>query len=140
MEVLRGSLKAEVTPAQAMSLILERFLKNISSWACTTKVYIILHRCLQDNAGNLATNMAKELKAKEHLIHTYQKKASEDSYEVKMYADVIQLYNSYLKFLFTFKARSPLLNSKMSEVSQRLKSASRLEILQFYESFDAMLT
>jgi len=26
MEVLRGSLKAEVTPAQAMSLILDRFL------------------------------------------------------------------------------------------------------------------
>jgi hypothetical protein len=71
MEVLRGTLKAEVTPAQAMSVIFERFLTNISSWACTTKIYILLHRCLQDNAGNLATNMAKELKAKEHLIHTY---------------------------------------------------------------------
>jgi hypothetical protein len=44
---------------------------------------------LQDNAGNLSTNMARELKAKEHLIHTYQKKASEDSYEVKMYTDII---------------------------------------------------
>ena len=71
VEVLRGSLKAEVTPAQAMSLIFDRFLKNISSWACTTKIYILLHRCLQDNAGNLATNMAKELKSKEHLIHSY---------------------------------------------------------------------
>ena len=110
MEVLRGTLKAEVTPAQAMSVIFERFLTNISSWACTTKIYILLHRCLQDNVGNLATNMAKELKAKEHLIHSYQKKASEDSYEVKMYADVIQLYNSYMKFLFTFKAKSPLLS------------------------------
>jgi deoxyadenosine/deoxycytidine kinase len=123
MEVLRGSVKAEVTPAQAMSLILDRFLKNISSWACTSKIYILLHRCLQDNAGNLATNMARELKAKEHLIHSYQKKASEDSYEVKMYAEIIQLYNSYLKFLFTFKAKSPLLSSKMGEVSQRLKNA-----------------
>ena len=89
MEVLRGSLKAEVTPAQAMSLIFDRFLKNISSWTCTSKIYILLHRCLQDNAGNLSTNMARELKAKEHLIHTYQKKASEDSYEVKMYSDII---------------------------------------------------
>lgn len=71
MEVLRGSIKAEVTPAMAMGHILQRLLKNISSWACTTKIYILLHRCLQDPAGNLSTNMAKELKSKEHLLHSY---------------------------------------------------------------------
>jgi len=41
-----------------------------------------------------------------------------------MYADVIQLYNTYLKFLFNFKAKSPLLSAKMSEVSQKLKTAT----------------
>jgi hypothetical protein len=129
IEVLRGSLKAEVTPAMAMGHIFERFLKNISSWACTTKVYILLHRCLQDSAGNLATNMAKELKAKEHLIHSFQKKASDDAYEVKMYSEIITLYNTYLKFLFNFKARSTLLSSKMSEVSIILKKTPMNEIL-----------
>ena len=123
-----------------MGHIFERFLKNISSWACTTKIYILLHRCLQDPAGNLATNMAKELKTKEHLIHSFQKKASDDSYDTKMYSDIITLYNTYLKFLFNFKARSNLLTTKMSEVSMGLKKASMNEILQCYESFDAMLT
>jgi hypothetical protein len=106
-----------------MGHIFERFLKNISSWACTTKIYILLHRCLQDPAGNLSTNMAKELKTKEHLIHSFQKKASDDSYDTKMYFDIISLYNTYLKFLFNFKARSPLLTAKMSEVSVGLKKA-----------------
>ena len=113
----------------AMGHIFERFLKNISSWACTTKIYILLHRCLQDSAGNLATNMAKELKAKEHLIHSFQKKASDDTYDVKMYSEIISLYNTYLKFLFNFKAKSPLLSSKMSEVSMILKKSSMNEIL-----------
>jgi|LauGreDrversion4_2_1035121.scaffolds.fasta_scaffold549931_2 hypothetical protein len=57
-------------------------------------------------------------------MHTFQKKASEDSYEIKMYADIILLYNTYIKFLFTYKARSPLLSAKMGEVSQKLKTAS----------------
>ena len=57
-----------------------------------------------------------------------------------MYAEIIQLYNTYLKFLFTFKAKSPLLSSKMGEVSQRLKNAQIQEILSAYETFDSMLT
>lgn len=70
MEVLRGTVMTDVTPAQAMGHIIQRFLKNISSWACTTKIFIILHRCLQD-IGGLANNMAKELKSKEHLLHAF---------------------------------------------------------------------
>jgi hypothetical protein len=50
------------------------------------------------------------------------------------------LYNTYLKFLFTFKAKSPLLSSKMAEVSQKLKNSSMQDILSAYENFDGMLT
>ena len=57
-----------------------------------------------------------------------------------MYSDIISLYNTYLKFLFNFKARLPLLTAKMSEVSFGLKKASMNDILQCYENFDAMLT
>ena len=52
--------------------------------------------------------MAKELKSKEHLLHGYQKKASDESYETKMYSEISQLYNSYIKFLYNFKLKSKL--------------------------------
>ena len=86
MEVLRGTLGHEINPRDAMNKIIERFLKNISSWSCTTKVFVIFHRCLQDTG--LCSKMASELKSKEHLLHSYQKKASDTSYEAKMYADL----------------------------------------------------
>lgn len=57
-----------------------------------------------------------------------------------MYAEIIQLYNAYLKFLFNFKARSNFLSIKMSEVSMKLKNASVPDILTYYENFDALLT
>lgn len=115
MECLRGSIASEISPSEAMAKIIERFLKNISSWACTTKVFVILHRCLQDTG--LCQKMASELKAKEHLLHSYQKKASDTSYETKMYAEISQLYNSYIKFLYNAKLKSQLLSVRMSEVS-----------------------
>jgi len=129
----------DVTPAMAMGLIIQRFLKNISSWACTTKIFVILHRCLQDTGG-LAQNMAKELKSKEHLMHGYQKKASDETYEAQMYQDITNLYNSYLKFLYTFKLKSNILSVRISEVSSKLKNSPTTEILANYESFDALLT
>ena len=45
IECLRGSIPS-TPPRDAMGKIVERFLKNISSWALTTKVFVILHRCL----------------------------------------------------------------------------------------------
>ena len=61
--------------------------------------------------------MAAELKQKEHLLHSYQKKASDTSYEAKMYAELSQLYNSYIKFYYNSKLKSQLLNCRMTEVS-----------------------
>ena len=46
IECLRGSHKSEVSPKDAFNRLFERLLKNLSSWACLTKVYVILHRCL----------------------------------------------------------------------------------------------
>lgn len=102
-----------------MGKIVERFLKNISSWALTTKVFIILHRCLQDS--DLGPKMASELKGKEHLLHSFQKKASDNTYEAKMYAELSDLYNSYIKFYYNYKLKSQLLNVRMSEVSNKIK-------------------
>ena len=102
--------------------MIERFLKNIGSWALTTKTFIILHRCLQDT--DLCSKMAQELKKKEHLLHSYQKKASDTSYEAKMYAELSEAYSSYIKFLYNFKLKSNLLNIRMGEVSMRLRNMS----------------
>lgn len=107
-------------PVEAFNKMIERFLKNIGSWALTTKTFIILHRCLQDT--DLSTKMAQELKKKEHLLHAYQKKITDTSYEAKMYADLSQAYSSYIKFYYNFKLKSQLLNVRMGEVSQRLRN------------------
>ena len=121
-----------------MGKIVERFLKQISSWACTTKIFIILHRCLQD--ANLSLRMAQELKSKEHLLHSYQKKSSDQSYEAKMYAEISEQYNSYIKFYYNFKLKSQLLNCRMGEVSEKIKKLNLSDILMNYENFDALVT
>ena len=98
-----------------------------------------MHRCLQDS-GNLSNNMARELKSKEHLLHPFQKKASDDSYENKMNAEISGLYVTYIKFLFNYKLKSNLLSIRISDVSQKVKSLSVQDILFNYESFDALVT
>eukprot|EP00347_Sterkiella_histriomuscorum_P001591 403371440 len=137
IECLRGSIPS-ITPREAMTKIIERFLKNIGSWACTTKIFIILHRCLQD--PGLSQKMAQELKSKEHLLHSYQKKASDQSYEAKMYAEVSQLYNAYIKFYYNTKLQSSVLNCRMTEVSPKLKSYNIQDLLKNYENFDALIS
>lgn len=57
-----------------------------------------------------------------------------------MYAELSQLYNSYIKFLYNFKLKSQILSVRMSEVSQKLKNISIGDILMNYENFDALIT
>ena len=122
---------------EAFSKTIERFLKNIGSWALTTKTFVILHRCLQDT--DLSLKMSQELKRKEHLLHSYQKKSSDTSYEAKMYAELSQMYSSYIKFYYNFKLKSQLLNIRMGEVSSKLRNCSIQDILMNYENFDALI-
>ena len=68
IEWLRGT-NHEVRPSECLNGLLSRFLKNISSWALTTKIFIIFHRCLQD--PQLYSKVAQELKNKEHLLHSF---------------------------------------------------------------------
>ena len=84
--------------------------------------------------------MASELKSKEHLLHAFQKKASDTSYESKMFAEISVLYSNYIKNLAIFKASNPLLCLKMSEVSQKAKATSISDLLKTYENFDALIS
>jgi hypothetical protein len=121
-----------------MTQIIDRYLKNLSSWALTTKILIIFHRCLQDQ--NLCTKMASELKTKEHLMHSFQKKSSDASYDQQMHQEVSVKYVSYLKFVYNFKLRSNLLNIKMTEVSQKIKQLPINDIFMNYENFDGLIS
>lgn len=78
IESLRGT-NPEINPKDALNKLLARFLSNIGSWALTTKIFIILHRSLQD--VQLGRVMAIELKSREHLLHHFQKKSSDTTYE-----------------------------------------------------------
>lgn len=118
--------------------MMDRYLKNLSSWALTTKILVIFHRCLQDL--NLCSKMASELKSKEHLLHSFQKKSSEAGYDQNMHSEVSQKYVSYIKFVYNFKLRSNLLNLKMTDVSQRIKQLTVNDIFMNYENFDGIIS
>lgn len=68
--------------------------------------------------------MAQELKQKEHLLHSYQKKASDTSYETKIYSELTKFYATYIKGVANFKVKSKMLNMRMAEVSQQAKKLS----------------
>ena len=137
IECLRGAHQ-EVSPKETFNLMFERYLKNLSSWSLTTKTLVIMHRCLTDT--QLCSPISNELKCKEHLLHPFQKKASDESYEGKMYYELSVLYINYLKFLFNFKIKNKILNIRMSEVSAKVKAQTIGEIFLTYESFDALIT
>ncbi len=80
------------------------------------------------------------MKAKEHLLQSFQRKVSSDKYESKMYADLSLLYCGYVRYMINLKLKSPLLNLRMSEASAKVKKLSVSEILQNYEHFDALIT
>jgi hypothetical protein len=122
---MRGSI-SEISPKDAFGRLFERLLKNLSSWALTTKVYAIIHRLLQD--PQLCSAVASELKSKEHMMHSYQKKASDDSFDAKMYAELSMLYSNYLKFLAGFKYKSKVLSIRFTEVSLKVKGMSLGEL------------
>lgn len=137
IESLRGT-NPEINPKDALNKLLARFLSNIGSWALTTKIFIILHRSLQD--VQLGRVMAIELKSREHLLHHFQKKSSDTTYEAQMYSDLSLMYANYIKHLITFKTKSDVLNSRMSEANAKLKNHTISEMLFNYENFDALVT
>lgn len=69
LESLNGEHKDQVSPIGALKFILERHISNLDNWAITTKVFIILHRALQNKRVN--RKVIKDLKKNEHLLHPY---------------------------------------------------------------------
>ena len=58
--------------------ILQRFIENTENWAVNLKIFIILHRCLQDL--DLSQVVAQELTEKAEILTHYKKKPTDNSY------------------------------------------------------------
>mmetsp|Transcript_23542 Transcript_23542/g.27012 ORF Transcript_23542/g.27012 Transcript_23542/m.27012 type:complete len:135 (+) Transcript_23542:24-428(+) len=89
MACLKGA-HSEVSASQALMKILQRFIENTENWSVNMKVFIILHRCLQDY--DLSQPVAQELSEKADILTHYKKKPSDNSYDAKMSLLLSQLY------------------------------------------------
>ena len=142
-------------PIDAFKMLMERFVKNLGSWALTTKVYIILHRALKE--PDLAEPMAKELKSKEHILYTFQKKVNDESFgklwcalslpsaigafvlDAMMHVMLSKYYVDYLKCLTGFMVKTKVLCVKLTNAPEIVKKASDKDIFMMYENFDKLV-
>lgn len=77
MACLKGA-HSEVSASQALMKILQRFIENTENWSVNIKVFVVLHRCLQD--FDLSQPVAQELSEKSDILTHYKKKPTENSY------------------------------------------------------------
>lgn len=77
MACLKGA-HAEVSASQALMKMLQRFIENTENWSVNMKVFIVLHRCLQDY--DLSQAVAQELSEKSDILTHYKKKPQDNTY------------------------------------------------------------
>lgn len=102
-----------------MKFIFERHVSNLDNWAITVKVLIVLHRGLQNIKVN--RKIYKELKQKEHLIHSYEKKTADKSYDIKMYHEISKLYCSYIKYFLNVHCKTDILCKSLAKISDDVR-------------------
>jgi hypothetical protein len=57
-----------------------------------------------------------------------------------MYAELSVLYSTYIKYMAHYKAKHELLSMRITDVSQKVRSLSIVDILMNYEFFDGFIT
>ena len=77
MAWLKGA-HSEISASQALMKILQRFIENTENWSVNIKVFIILHRWLQDY--DLSEPVAHELWEKADILTYYKKKPNDSTY------------------------------------------------------------
>jgi len=101
-------------------------------------VFIILHRALQNIRIN--KKIVKDLKLKEHLLHSYQKKGATNKYSGKMYTEISKMYATYLKYYINVCNKTDIMAKPISNLSDDVRSLRNSEILKNYELFEALVT
>lgn len=84
--------------------------------------------------------MGIELVKRENVLYAFQKKASDTTYESTMYAELSVLYSNYIKYMAHYKSQHDILSMRITDVSQKVKSLSVVDILANYEFFDGFIT
>lgn len=84
--------------------------------------------------------MASELVKRENLLYSFQKKASDTTYESTMYVELSVLYSNYIKYMAHYKEKHDLLSMRITDVSQKVRSLSVSDMLMNYEFFDGFIT
>jgi hypothetical protein len=110
---MNGEHKDEVSPSTSLKFIFERLVNNLDNWAINVKIMIIFHRGLQNIKVN--RKIYKELKEKEHLLHSYTPKSKDagTNYNIKMYTTISKDYTTYLKLYLNIANKTDILSRSM---------------------------
>jgi hypothetical protein len=122
LECMNGEHRDHVSTLGALKFIFERHISNLDNWSITTKVFIILHRGLQNIKVN--RKIIKDLKAKEHLMHPYQKKGADQKYDIKMFMEISKHYASYIKFYLNVSIKTDILCKSLAGISNDVAQLS----------------
>lgn len=117
---MNGEHKDQVSPLGALKFILERLISNLDNWAVNIKILIVFHRSLQNIKVN--RKIYKDLKSKEHLLESYSNKSKEQTYNIKMYADISKMYGSYVKFYCNIANKTEILAKGMQKISDDVRA------------------
>lgn len=98
---------------------------------------IVLHRALQNIKVN--RKVFKDLKQKEHLIISFDKKNADAKYNDKMYKEITKQYATYVRFYLNVACKTDILTKESKKVSDHVRTLSGAKILQHYEMFEALV-
>ena len=138
LESLNGEHKDQVSPIGALKFILERHISNLDNWSITTKVFIILHRSLQNKRVN--RKVIRDLKKNEHLLHPYQKKNPDNKYNIRMFMEISRQYAIYIKYYMNTCMKTDIMVKPRKGFSDEVRNLSMTEILKNYEYFEGLST
>ena len=138
LESLNGEHKDQVSPIGALKFILERHISNLDNWAITTKVFIVLHRSLQNKRVN--RKVIRDLKKNEHLLHPYQKKNPDNKYNIRMFMEISKQYAVYIKYYMNTCMKTDIMVKPRKGFSEEVRKLNISEILQNYAYFEGLST
>jgi hypothetical protein len=109
LECLNGEHKDQVSSTAALKFIFERHISNLDNWAINMKILITFHRGMQNIKVN--RKIYKELKSKEHLLHSYTAASKDQSkYNIKMYTEISKAYANYIKLYVQINNKTDILS------------------------------
>ena len=99
---------------------------------------IIIHRSLQNIRVN--RKIIKDLKKNEHLLYPYEKKNTDNKYDIKMYMEISKKYSVYIKYYMNTCIKTDILVKPRKKLSEEVRNLKTNQILKHYEYFEGLST